>query len=93
MNRLLSTVLFTFGIALAGCSNIDNAKNCEQICDKYKSCFDSSYDTSSCYDRCRSNSDDKNFESTVSACDSCIGDKSCAGATFACGSECSGVVP
>ncbi|MEO6954860.1 MAG: hypothetical protein ABI321_23875 [Polyangia bacterium] len=97
MTRVLPTLMFTLvaslGSLLAGCGNIDNAVDCNAICDKYKSCYDSNYDTSACYDRCRSNSKDDKFEKSVSDCHDCIGDKSCAGATFTCGAQCGGVVP
>jgi hypothetical protein len=33
-----------------GCSDIDNAADCNRICDRYRSCFDSSYNTSACYE-------------------------------------------
>jgi len=92
---------FTLAILLAAsavvgfsCNAATNAVDCNGICDRYQSCFDSSYDTTSCESRCRSNADsDANYMTQSDACSSCITDKSCASATFTCGGDCAGIVP
>jgi hypothetical protein len=41
-------------IAATGYADVVNTVDCNSICDRYRSCFDSSYNTSACYDRFRS---------------------------------------
>ena len=90
----LAGLLAIAGSCYFGCSAATNAIDCNGICDRYQSCFDSSYDTTSCESRCRSNSDtNSNYMDMSQACSDCITDKSCASATFTCGSECAGIVP
>jgi hypothetical protein len=95
----LKKLILTCGLALGtvlwfGCSSVQNAVDCNGICDRYQECFDSTYDTSSCESRCRSNANSEaDYMAKASDCDSCLGDKSCAGATFECGSQCIGIVP
>lgn len=91
VTALSSTLLFG---AAVGCSDIDNSADCNRICDRYRSCFDSSYNTSTCYDRCQargtSNDEDRR---RVDTCAACINGLSCTGAVFNCGSQCSTIVP
>jgi hypothetical protein len=85
--------LVSFGLTLLlGCSAVENAYNCDQICDKYKDCFDASYDAEACQNRCEANADDDNFADKASSCQSCSDDRSCSG-SFACVDECVGIVP
>lgn len=80
--------------SLVGCGAVQNAEYCDTICNRYKTCFDSTYDTNVCETRCRDNANsDSGFMTKVDTCNSCISDKDCAAATFNCGSECSGIVP
>ncbi len=92
-----ATVIAAMGIVTAmllfGCG-VKNDIDCHGICTRYQSCFDSSYDVGSCENRCEDNADkNSNYASTVSSCHDCMDDKSCASATFNCGSQCSNVVP
>jgi hypothetical protein len=76
-----------------GCG-VKNAIDCHGICARYQSCYDSSYDTGACEDRCRDNADhDSNYADEVDQCHSCMDDKSCASATFNCASPCANIVP
>ncbi len=78
----------------AGCPSVQNAIDCSGICNRYQNCFDASYDTSSCESRCHKSSQaDAAYSQNISACSTCISDKSCTSATFTCATECSGVVP
>lgn len=80
--------------AAQGCSDIDNAADCKKICDRYRSCFDNSYNTSTCYDRCQSRGTSSDEDRRViDTCSSCINGLSCTGAVFSCGSQCSSIVP
>jgi hypothetical protein len=90
----LAGLLATAGFCHFGCAAATNAIDCNGICDRYQSCFDSSYDTTSCESRCRSNSNsDSDYMAKSQACSDCITDKSCASATFTCTSDCAGIVP
>jgi hypothetical protein len=76
-----------------GCG-IQNAVDCHGICTRYQSCFDANYDTSACESRCRDNAGKNDqYANEVDNCHSCIDDKSCASATFNCGSQCANIVP
>ncbi len=93
--RIAFFALALVASASLGCaSDIDNAIDCNKICDRYRSCFDSNYNTSACYDRCQargtSNAEDRR---EIDTCASCINGLSCAGATFTCGGQCSSIVP
>ena len=49
-----SAFLFTIGLAAgAGCDSVDNAFDCQSVCDKYQGCFDNDYDVGACRDKCR----------------------------------------
>jgi hypothetical protein len=92
---LLALVPLVFAASsTTGCSDIKHAYDCDQICNKYKDCFDSNYDTGTCASKCRNHaSDDDAYGDKADACQACIDDKSCAGSTFQCASECIGIVP
>lgn len=83
------------GVAIFGCTqSIENKIDCNAICNRYRDCFNASYDTSTCNARCESGAkNESGFESKVNVCAACIDDKSCVSATFTCGSECSAIVP
>jgi hypothetical protein len=78
---------------LPGCEEAKEAYDCNRICDRYQECFDEDYDVSACTDECRERGDEEAFDDQAESCQNCIDDRSCAGATFACASECSGIVP
>lgn len=90
----LTAVSFSLTLALAapGCSDVENAYNCDQICDRYRDCFDANYDTDACQARCERNADDDRFAERASDCETCLDDRSCSG-SFACVGECVGIVP
>ena len=92
LGSLFALALFT--CAGAACSDIDNAADCNKICDRYRSCFDSNYNTTACYNRCQSagTSSDK-ARRRIDTCSACINGLSCTGAAFTCGAQCSTVVP
>lgn len=78
---------------MVGCG-VDAAIDCNSICDRYASCYDNNYDTSACASRCRDNAnDDEDYERKADVCDACLTDRSCTAATFACATECAGIVP
>jgi hypothetical protein len=93
--RLMNAVLVAaLGVGVVACGTVDNIADCTHICDRYRSCFDSNYDTGNCYDRCRTESEnDKDHQHKVDVCDACIGGRDCSAAAFNCVDECAGVVP
>jgi hypothetical protein len=81
-------------LGVSGCRQVDNAIDCRSICDRYKDCWNHDYNTDDCHNRCEDKANnDKDFMRTVDACNDCLGDKSCASATFECGAQCAGIVP
>jgi hypothetical protein len=78
---------------LAGCGAAETAFDCQQICSRYQTCYDPSYDVGACRDRCRAKAEnDPTVMSEAAKCDDCIGDKSCISATFNCATECGALV-
>jgi hypothetical protein len=98
MKKLLLTgiplLLGSFGMAVSSCGETDKFFDCQSVCDRYKTCFDSKYDVGACRSRCKDKADaDKTFQQRADTCESCIDDKSCSEATFTCATQCAGVVP
>ena len=80
--------------AVVGCNAIDRASDCSAICSRYKTCFDSAYNNTTCASRCRDNAaNSSSFDNEVDICRDCINSRSCVASAFACASECSGIVP
>ncbi len=89
------SILFGVGVAsqLGGCDAVDEAFDCAQICERYSDCFDADYDTEACRGRCEDNADTVDgFADKADDCENCLDDRSCTG-SFACASECVGIVP
>lgn len=90
----LGTMLCT--LAFAGCGEADKIENkitCSQVCNRYKDCFDSSYDTNACTDRCEAESNaNEDKDRRLEQCDTCIDDRSCSSAAFKCTTECAGII-
>lgn len=89
---LLAALILSSGCAVV--QRIDTAIDCNGICARYKSCFDSQYDTNACEGRCRASARaDTEFRRKADVCNACISERSCVAATFACVAECVSVVP
>ena len=101
MKKLIQLVgcgtLFAALAALAGaggCSSAKAAFDCQSVCQKYKDCYKSDYNVGECLDTCRAKAaNDDTWQDKADDCATCIGDKSCVGATFSCATECGGIVP
>jgi hypothetical protein len=98
--KLLALPLFVLPLSLFACdpeetvNAVDAKIDCGSICNRYKDCFDSSYATETCRDRCESSSkNDSSYDAKAEACDSCLDRNSCAGSAFNCTTECVGIVP
>lgn len=94
---LRPTLLLSAALWLSSCAvaqRIDSAIDCSGICQRYASCFSSTYDVDACAARCRqSAASDVDFRRKADTCNACISERSCVQATFACVSECVSVVP
>jgi hypothetical protein len=87
-------IALTLALAsVSGCSDIEEAIDCADICNRYADCYDIDYDTGACASRCRANADDdRDFADAANACETCLDDRSCTG-SFVYTEECRGVVP
>jgi hypothetical protein len=82
------------GPFLLGCGAVQNAIDCNGICHRYQTCFDSQYETNVCETRCRDNANSEpQYMNRAHACHTCLGEKDCASATFNCATQCVGIVP
>jgi hypothetical protein len=99
---LKKTSVMVVGAALAaivsfvgagGCDETQNAYNCSDLCNRYRDCFDQTYDTSACSSRCQTQANNsQNFDERANSCQNCLNENSCAGAALTCPS-CAGIVP
>jgi hypothetical protein len=81
-------------VAGGGCSQVEHLYDCNHICNRYSQCFDANYNVDDCTNKCKDNANnDSSFADKADMCQSCEDDKSCAGATFECATECVGIVP
>ncbi len=96
--RLTSFLLIArLGSLGAGCSattEIDEEVDCRDVCNRYQSCYDSSYDTAACRDRCGALVDAVGGDPrAANECDTCMDDRSCFSAVFNCAQPCEGILP
>jgi predicted MFS family arabinose efflux permease len=96
---LAPLTLFGTSLSTTGCDPedtvdaVDAKIDCASICNRYKDCFDSSYDTDTCRSKCEDNSKaDSSYDAKAEACDNCLDDASCA-ESFSCADKCLNVVP
>jgi hypothetical protein len=83
----------SFAAGFAGCDKADEIFDCQSVCSRYQDCFDKSYDVGKCRSDCRANSErDSTIRQKADTCEKCISGKSCT-ASFACATECVGIVP
>jgi hypothetical protein len=81
-------------VLFAGCGAAENLFDCQNVCTRFRDCFDSTYDVGQCRDTCRANSEkDPSTQQKADSCESCIGDKSCAESAVTCSVACMGIVP
>lgn len=93
MKRFLAGSALLMGLALSSCG-VDAAVDCQGICTRYRTCFNSSYDVQACEERCRSNAAaDKAYKAKADTCKRCIDGNSCTAAAFTCSSDCLAIVP
>lgn len=97
MKITFKTCLALVALTLSACSDdavedIDEAGDCDIICDKYQECFDSNYDTDGCYDRCTARADDMSSRDQEDMCEDCIDGMSCGESVFNCTADCAGII-
>lgn len=98
MHKLALAYTFSLLVAaitsMSSCSSAEHTYDCAKICNRYKDCFNSSYDVTECTNRCRNHADsDTAYADQAESCQRCIEDRSCTGATFSCATECVDIVP
>lgn len=96
--RVLGTnfaLLALCALGALGCQSgpihdLDVEVDCNDLCNRYRDCFDSTYDSVACRDRCdeTANAD----PAAANECDTCLDSRSCS-ESFACTSECYGLLP
>jgi hypothetical protein len=90
----LAAMLGSFALGFTSCGEADRLFDCQSVCNRYKTCFDSAYDVGRCRNTCKDKADaDKSFEQKADDCENCLDDKSCSEATFKCPIQCAGIVP
>jgi hypothetical protein len=63
----------TFGfLTLAGCDDISEALDCDQMCEKMQSCIDGDIDVRDCAERCEDRVDDSKLAEKLDACTDCL---------------------
>jgi hypothetical protein len=92
-------VVITFALAASAgvwgpsCGS-DKLFDCQSVCSRFQSCFDSTYDVAACRMRCTDNAGrEVEYRRRVDDCEACIDDRSCASLTFSCAARCLGIVP
>ena len=94
MTRLFVSAALLFAVGFSGCGRIDAAVDCQGICSRYKTCFDSGYDAQACEGRCRSNAAaDSSYKAKADRCKTCIDGATCTTAAFTCSIDCVSIVP
>jgi hypothetical protein len=80
-------------VGVGGCDEVQNTYNCADLCSRYEDCFDSSYDSLACTDRCEDLADEsQNFDERANRCQNCLNQNACVEAAFSC-PDCAGIVP
>ncbi len=75
-----------------GCSaanDVSNHFSCNDVCQRYATCFNSGYDVDGCTSKCESDADNNgDKQNQLDSCDNCIGDKSCVSDFATCSGSC-----
>jgi len=85
--------VLSFMVGASGCDDLEASFDCDTVCERYRSCFNTAYDVGSCQSRCEARADNNTaFQNAVDACENCIGVNSCLSMTFNC-PACDTIVP
>ena len=75
LGRTLGVFAFTAFALLTtagGCSDIGEAIDCNQMCEKMQTCFDSDLDVNDCEESCEDRVDDSPLAEKLDACTDCM---------------------
>lgn len=97
--RNLTTALLLFG-ALVVCGAcdpiraIDQSVDCNNICARYRDCYNPNYDVAACRSRCENYvHGDGGHADQANQCNNCLDPHSCATIPFSCTTQCAGIIP
>lgn len=97
MNRTFGRLglIFAFFASSAGCvaDGPTSLDDCDAICSRYRSCFDSEYPVADCNNRCSAARNDRYFAADTENCRSCFFGRSCNAADYTCSAACDWIVP
>jgi hypothetical protein len=91
LGAVLSAIVSFAGIS--GCEDDDtgvvaSSSDCNSICDRYRTCFNPSFDVAACTSQCQQRLAGRTIQSTdIGDCRDCIGDNMCS-ATYQCADDC-----
>jgi hypothetical protein len=86
-----SFVLALFAVACNPVEEIEEEVDCNDLCTRYRDCYDTTYNVDACNDRCGELVDGGD-PAAANSCDACLDSNSCAG-SFECVDECYGLIP
>ncbi|MDP3277373.1 MAG: hypothetical protein Q8Q09_19455 [Deltaproteobacteria bacterium] len=90
----LAAATLSLAALLSGCGAIDNAFDCNAVCNRYRDCVDTSYDAAACRGRCDTlGNGSADGRSRVNRCQACLAGMSCAASAFQCSAQCASIVP
>jgi hypothetical protein len=69
---LLALTAFPLFISTAGCSEIGEAIDCDQMCEKMKNCLDDDLNVRKCAEKCEDRVDDNALANKLDACTDCL---------------------
>jgi hypothetical protein len=97
ITKMLTTLGFlALTAGLGACANpvdeIDEEFDCNNLCNRYRDCYDANYDTGACRNRCQGVVDGSD-PNRADACDACLDPRSCLEAAFSCSTECRDILP
>jgi hypothetical protein len=82
---------------IAGCEDDDlgtvgTAADCDDVCARYRTCFDGSFDVASCTSQCQTRLGNATIQSTdVDDCMDCLGDNTCT-PVYSCADACDTII-
>jgi hypothetical protein len=84
---------------MLGCGSDDDTGgespfDCTRTCDRYRACFDATYDVNACSQRCiAAQASTPGFADQANKCDVCLNQQETCSASFDCASDCRDLVP
>lgn len=92
-NALGLSLLLALGVTACNpIEEIEEEVDCNDLCNRYRTCYDEGYDVAACEDRCGEFVDGGD-PAAANSCDACLDSNSCATTPFNCAAECEGLLP